>query len=312
MNRRKGTSALFRTRAALHDQTVIVTYRELAPTPELRGYVRAYFSFTPGGAPWCGRRAVIRQVQFTLEDSFCAPLIADGQTSLVFDLGATCHLGAGWTFGEPVQARAIGALRRVGAPAGNSYAKTIGAYFEPGATSSVLHVPAAELTDHVVCLEEIWGSRGMRLAEDLAERDEAARVDRLEAVLLEQVRRFKPPRFRVDLLGLARWARAEPTSMTVERLSHAAGVSRQHLTRLFREAIGVSPKRYCRLARFRAGLAYAGAGTGMKWAEVASERGYADQSHMIAEFRELSSLTPEALATQKWFHPFILEAQSGI
>jgi AraC-like DNA-binding protein len=43
---------------------------------------------------------------------------------------------------------------------------------------------------------------------------------------------------------------------------------------------------------------------------VAAELGYADQSHMIAEFRELSSLTPEALATQRWFHPFILEARS--
>ena len=99
--------------------------------------------------------------------------------------------------------------------------------------------------------------------------------------------------------------------MNVNRLADAAGVSRQHLTRVFRETVGVSPKRYCRLARFQAGLAYAGAGDGVKWAQVAAELGYADQSHMIAEFRELSSLTPEALATQRWFHPFILEARSG-
>lgn len=98
--------------------------------------------------------------------------------------------------------------------------------------------------------------------------------------------------------------------MSVSRLAEAAGVSRQHLTRVFRGTIGVSPKRYCRLARFHAGLAYAGAGTGFQWAQIAAELGYADQSHMIAEFRELSSLTPDALSTRRWFHPFILEARS--
>jgi hypothetical protein len=33
---------------------------------------------------------------------------------------------------------------------------------------------------------------------------------------------------------------------------------------------------------------------------------------MIAEFRELSGLTPDALGTQRWFRPFILEAQSRL
>jgi AraC-like DNA-binding protein len=79
---------------------------------------------------------------------------------------------------------------------------------------------------------------------------------------------------------------------------------------VYRQVIGVSPKRYCRLARFQAGLTLAGAGAGVQWAQVAADLGYADQSHMIAEFRELSSLTPEALATQPWFHPFILEARA--
>ncbi len=239
-------------------------------------------------------------------------MFADGRTSLVMDLGARCDLATGWTFGTPVNARAIGALRTVGPPEGTARPEMIGVYFEPGSTSTLLQVPAIELTDQVVHLQHLWGSHGARLAEDLAELDEPARVDRLEAALLERVRRAPTPRLRLDVVGLASWVRAEPTSMSVRRLAEAAGVSRQHLTRVFRELIGVSPKRYCRLARFHAGLIYAGAGVGVKWAQVAAELGYADQSHMIAEFRELSSLTPEALATQRWFHPFILEARSRL
>jgi AraC-like DNA-binding protein len=305
VNRKKGTS----TRNPA-DTAAVVTYRELAPSRELRAHVRAFYSFTPGGAAWQCSRAVTREVQFTREDSFCSPRFADGQASLVIDLGATCELGSGWTFGTPIQARAIGALRKVGAPAGNARPEMIGVYFEPGAASALLHASAQELTDQAVNLEHLWGSQGARLAEDLAELDEPARVDRLESVLLARVRRAPAARLRVDVAGLARWVRANPASMTVGHLAEAAGVSRQHLTRVFRRAIGVSPKRYCRVARFQRGLVYAGAGASVQWAEVAAELGYADQSHMIAEFRELSSLTPETLATQRWFHPFILEARS--
>jgi AraC-like DNA-binding protein len=308
VDRTKGTSA--RDAPPPRDEAVIVTYRELAPSPELRGHVRAFFSFTPGAAVWRGQRAVTCEVRFTLKDSFCSPLFADGRASLVINLGARCELGRGWTFGTPVEARAIGALRAVGAPASNAHSEMIGVYLEPGATQALLQVPAAELTDRVANLEHLWGPQAMRLAEDLAELDEPARVDRLEAALLERVRHAPAPQLGVDVVGLAHWVRADPASMTVRRLANAASVSRQHLTRVFREVIGVSPKRYCRVARFQAGLAYVGAGRGVKWAQVAAELGYADQSHMIAEFRELSSLTPDALATQRWFHPFILEARS--
>jgi len=188
----------------------------------------------------------------------------------------------------------------------------LGAYLEPGATAGLLQVPARELTDRVVRLDDLWGAAGARLAEDVADLNEPARVDRFEAALCERLRHARRPPSQVDVIGLARWARQEPAAMSVHRLAAAAGVSRQHLARIFREVIGVSPKRYCRLARFHAALAYAGAGSGVQWAEVAAELGYADQSHMIAEFRELSGLTPDALATQRWFHPFILEARSRL
>jgi AraC-like DNA-binding protein len=291
-----------------------VTYRELQPSPPLRDYVRSYYLFTPAAASWRSPRAVLREVHFAAGDSFCSPRFADGHASVVVELGATCNLQDGWSYGGPVRAHVIGALRSVGAPAGTDRPKMLGAYLEPGATAALLRVPAAELTDRVVSLDDVWGSQAARLAEDLAELDGPECIDRFEAALLRRLRlrRALSPRSSVDAIGLARWARQEPVSMSVRQLAEAAGVSRQHLARMFAETIGVSPKRYCRLARFRGGLAYAGAGPGVQWAEVATELGYADQSHMIAEFRELSGLTPDALSTQRWFHPFILQAQSRL
>ena len=288
----------------------VVTYRELAPSAALRDHVRAFYTFGPAASPWREARQLLREVNFARGDSFCSPRFADGHASLVVDLGATCNLDGKWQSGAPVRAHAIGALRKVGAPAGCDRPKMIGAYFEPGATAVLLHVAAAELTDRVVDLDHLWGSQATQLAEDLTDMDEASAVDRFEGVLLDRLRSAPRRRSQVDAIGLARWVRAEPRSMSVSRLADAAGVSRQHLTRVFREVMGVSPKRYCRLARFHAGLANAGAGAEVPWTRIAADLGYADQSHMIAEFHELSSLTPAALSTRRWFHPFILEAQS--
>jgi AraC-like DNA-binding protein len=288
----------------------VVTYREFAPAPALRGLVRSYFSFLPGWVSSRGRRAITREVEFRREESFCAPQFADGHVSLVFELGATCHVGRGWTSGAPVRGRALGALRTVGDAAGSVRSEMIGVYLEPGSAPALLQVPAVELTDQALDLASVWGTGATGLTEELLALDESARVDRLEGALLERLRRTPmTPRSSVDCQGLARWVRAESSTMTVHRLADAAGVSRRHLARVFRNVVGVSPKRYCRLARFQAGLVYAGAGPGVRWAQVAAELGYADQSHMIAEFQELGGLTPEALVTRRWFHPFILDAR---
>jgi len=247
----------------------------------------------------------------TPNDSFCSPVFADGHASLVMELGSACRLGEEWTFEAPVRAQVLGALRQVGNGAVSERPDMIGVYLAPGGASALLRLPASEVTDRVVDLGDIWGSPNAPAAHDFVALDDAARIDRLESLLLARVRCAESRlHSSVDVRGLARWVRSHPASMTVTSLAAAAGVSRRHLSRVFREVVGVSPKRYCRLARFQAGLRYAGAGEGVRWAQVASELGYADQSHMIAEFRELSSLTPEMLATRRWFHPFILDARA--
>lgn len=288
----------------------VACYREFTPCKALREYIRAFFSFAPPTEKDPAGRPIEREVLFGKHDSFCSPLFADGHVSMVFSLGRACPLDGVW-YGSSVEpnGKVIGAMSVVGPASVGERPEMVGVYFHAARVFPLLHLPASELTDRIVALEDLWGSAGSDVPAELSETHEASRVDLLESVLLGQVREGRGSTGALDVPGLARWVLRRNGRLTVQRMADTTGVSRQQLTRVFRDSVGVTPKRYCRLARFQSGLAYAGRGKNVDWAQVAVEMGYSDQSHMIAEFREFSSLTPQMLATQRWFHPFIERAR---
>jgi len=286
---------------------IVSCYREFAPSEALNDHVRAFFSFTPPSDRPAVTRRMTSEVIFRAGHSFCSPMFADGHASIVFDLGMACHLDGVWR-PDLFRGRLIGAITCVGPVVEATRPAMVGAYFRGGQIPSIAHVPAFELTDKVVPLEGIW-SAASSLALELSELNEGQRIDRLEAVLLQRMGRSLTANSQVDMPHLVSFALENRGHIDVVSLANLAGVSRQHLARLFREYVGVSPKLYCRLARFQSALYYATVGNSVDWAQAALENGYTDQSYMIAEFREFSSLTPHQLTRERWFHPFIENAR---
>jgi AraC-like DNA-binding protein len=70
----------------------------------------------------------------------------------------------------------------------------------------------------------------------------------------------------------------------------ASGLSHRRFLTVFREAVGLGPKVYCRVERLQDALARAAAGG--PWSEVALAAGYSDQAHLVREFREIAGLSP--------------------
>jgi AraC-like DNA-binding protein len=285
-------------------------YREFVPCAALRPHVYALFAFGPErpGAPLS--RPLLREVAF--HDAMAwAPQLADGDVSIRFEVGRTCDATGRWrTDGAALGETVIGPMSGVGRTSALDAAETVGAWFRPGRASRVLDIPIAELVDGTVAVGDVWRSRDGWLSSELAGLSDAQRLDRLEAVLLARVR---PSRRNasLDVEGLAASALRRPARATVDGMARAAGVSRQHLAREFRAHIGVGPKLYLRLARFHGLLAHAGAGDTVDWAGAALDLGFADQSHLIAESRRFSGLTPRELAARDWFHPFIERAKAS-
>jgi AraC-like DNA-binding protein len=285
-------------------------YREFVPCEALRADVYALFSFVPGPAMASASRPLLREVAFR-DTIMCAPQFADGQVSIRFEVGQACDVEGRWrsdatALGETV----IGPMSGVGRTDGLDFSETVGAYFRPGCASRFFDIPLSDLADTAVAVADIWGTRGSPLSNELADLNEAARIDRVESILLARLRQRQPRTGSLDVEGLAASVLRSAGRVTVEGMARAAGVSRQHLSREFRERIGIGPKLYSRLARFQSVLAHASTRVTIDWARVALDMGFADQSHMIAECRQFSGLTPQSLSDRDWFHPFIERAKS--
>ena len=288
----------------------IAWYREYLPPPALRGHVYASFSFLPGTSPAPPGRVVLREVAIR-DPRLCSPQFADAHASVVFELGRRCHADGRWRQ-NPMrpQGTVTGPLSHVGRVEGSAWSEMVGAYFRPARLAPFIHCPVSDLANTSVCVTEAWRTTAADLADHLCEVGEGPRLERLEGALLARVNFAQPsPSQSVNIEGVAIAVRRQRGQVVIDDLARAAGITRQHLSRVFRHTLGVSPKLYARLARFQAGLVYVGRRAGVDWAQAAADMGYADQSHMIAEFREFSSMTPHQLATSEWFHPFIERAK---
>jgi AraC-like DNA-binding protein len=286
-------------------------YREFLPCKALQADVYVLFSFVPGPVPAQLHRPLLREIAFN-EPILCAPQFADGHVSFSFELGQMCDADGRWYVdSRALRGTVVGPLGAVGRTERGDLPSTVGAFFRPARVAPYLRLAISQLTDQAVAIDDVWGTVSSRLSSEFCELDEAARIDRLESVLLQRLTLGRRPSGAVDVEGLAAATIRRRGGVTVEAMSRAAGVSRQHLSRQFRERIGIAPKLYSRLARLQSGLVYAGSRATVDWAHAAIDLGYADQSHMIAECREFTGLTPQMLASRNWFHPFIERAKSG-
>jgi AraC-like DNA-binding protein len=170
--------------------------------------------------------------------------------------------------------------------------RQFGVRFRPGMALGFAGAPGSETIDQVLPLENFWGAKGRRLADQIADAKsstqafalfEAQLVDPSEPDLVQQVAAYI-----VDRSGQAR----------VDDLAFQAGMSARQLRRLFVEQIGLTPKHFCRVIRFQHSLARMRETGRGDLTNVALDCGYYDQAHFINEFREFSGFSPTEFAAR--------------
>lgn len=239
-------------------------YGEFDPAPELRPLVASYWIFRVTGP---------------LPPGFEHTVPPDGAVSIAF-------IPAG-------RLMAVGPRTEPMRPPVREGDAIYGVRFWPGAAAAVLRTDVSRLTNSALPLEALVpGELPARLRAVLSGRpadDDAVRL--LDAALA-------PIQACCESLDTAVMRAAFAIlqargQLAVSELGRGAGLSERHLRRRFIQAVGLSPKEFARVRRLRSSLLDA-LETGQRWVELAAACGYADQAHLVKEYKLLSGLAPEA------------------
>ncbi|MEZ2333576.1 helix-turn-helix domain-containing protein [Mesorhizobium sp. RCC_202] len=166
--------------------------------------------------------------------------------------------------------------------------------FTPLGARKFFGLPMSELRDRMVGLDDALGLDGMALRERLGEAsDWDARFDIAEGFIagrLAEANALSP-----EIAWAYRTVIASGGRTRISLLAGEIGWSRKHLAAKFSDAIGIGPKTLSRVVRFNRALSLSKQQDD-DWASIAADCGYADQAHLVREFRQFAGQTPTALA----------------
>ena len=254
----------------------MITYREELPTPVLAKYLECFWFASGTG---------------NLAATASERILPDGCLELIFHLGASFQRWspvAGWE-NQP-RSFVVGELTRflLVRPTGNPC--IMGVRFCPRGAYRFLRFSLDELSDQNVPLSDLWGVEGKHLEEAVNEAQNDRDRQRLveEFLLRELSKTVSRPRFEsavediIQSRGLAR----------VGEVAARIGLSPRQLEREFRTHVGLSPKAFARIIRFQNLMWLVGEQPLREWTRLALDGGYADQPHMVREFREFTGQSP--------------------
>jgi len=162
--------------------------------------------------------------------------------------------------------------------------------FRPWGVSRFSDRPMSELLDHCVSPAASFGKLGELLVRSVTEsKGEQQRIKALNTTLLGALDSQGHNHDVIDALITT----VGDAGQSIHNLSKALSRSSRTVNRIWQKLVGISPRSYAKLMRFHASLALINAGKPLAW--VANECGFADQSHMARQIKEIAELSPSGL-----------------
>jgi AraC-like DNA-binding protein len=231
----------------------MLSYREHAPSPRVARFVKCFW---------------------TLRGCEDAParerILPDGRFELV------CHLGDAFVSGGTHQPRAmvIGEIRRPTIVETPRRINVFGVRLRIGGARSLFKMPMIELRDSILPLEDV-----IRINLDSAD-STRHRIEIIECLIEDDASPVVQ-----HAIALIRGSRG---NARIRDVASAVGTTDRTLQRLFDEHVGMTPKMFSRLTRFRAYIE-----------SPELDAGYFDDSHRIRDFHQFSGTTPGELARER-------------
>lgn len=260
-------------------------YVELTPDPSLAHLIKCVFAFNAGAQEKEGRPECI---------------VPDGHPELVIHFGAPFS-EIDEAAGKTRQPRAfiMGQMSKPlaldpsqGAPA------LIGVRFRPWGLRAVLGLSVGELTDHRLNVADVAPSAAETLVDEIASAQSLAEragiLQRFIAGFVEANARHQ------DDLASA-WTKRLTNAdgdLLLTDLARASDLSLRQLERRFQAQVGLTPRLFANIVRFRSVFDKLNGQAHPDWVSLANDAGYFDQSHLNRDFRRFLGLSPTAYLTQ--------------
>ncbi len=160
----------------------------------------------------------------------------------------------------------------------------------------LLGMPLGSVAQNVFELDSVLGAEVAAVHQRLGDCEDEAEQFRVlcdfarSRMALSRVKLRADAQIAVDTL--TRTAGTE----RIESICRSMSISRKHLGELFDTHVGLTPKTYARMFRFRRVVDLVQRGQGLDWTRIALSCGYYDQAHFNHEFREFSGMSPSEYA----------------
>lgn len=117
---------------------------------------------------------------------------------------------------------------------------------------------------------------------------------------------LKPSDAQVEVMQGVSAITASRGAIKAGELPAVVGLSERQFQRVFRNEVGLTPKQYARICRLRSTALDVLNAEQTNWGEIAAERGYADQAHLIHEFQALFGISPREFESR-----YLVEIEHG-
>ena len=163
----------------------------------------------------------------------------------------------------------------------------VSASLKPEGVCELFGVHAIETARRVIDAEDFVGHSIRSFRDGIGEAPDVEHRFTLLADYLREQRRIRHRPASQAAIWAMRQTQAMQGDLRVDDLCKELGISRKHLNTLYKSSIGLSPKMFARLTRFRSVLEII-QGDSQSWVDIATNRGYFDQAHLIHDFREFA------------------------
>ena len=226
-------------------------------------------------------------------------ILPDGCVEWIAHLGdAPLEHGADGVLREQTRAFVVGPQQRALRITPRGALRCVGIRFQPAGAARALGTNASELAGRTVDAHALDGRFARALTARLdPDADASVWAAAAECALTERFGASSAP----DPLAHAatRAIVSARGQLSIETLADSLGKSRRQLERVFEREVGLAPKVLARILRFQHAYGLAQTDTPQsdapQWAEVAARAGYADQAHLIRDFRAFAGTTPASL-----------------